>query len=195
MEKAVFIDRDGVINKMIIQKNGLFDSPQNTTQVSLVDGVVKVISWLNKNRIPVIEVTNQPGVALSKMSWGQLEKIDKKIHLLLSQKGVYIDRIYRCFHNPKSNLIELKKDCDCRKPKSGMLIQAAREFNLDLERSVILGDNATDMEAGKNVGCETILFFHTYDIKEKVDINKEYKADFKVYSHQEVIPILRKLFE
>lgn len=194
MKKAVFLDRDGVVNQMIYSA-GKFDSPKRVSQVKLVDGIVEVIIWLNKKKIPVIEVTNQPDVALEKYDWKTLEEIEKKIHNLLNKKGVKINKIYRCLHHPKSNLTDLKIDCECRKPKSGMLIQAADELNLDLQGSVILGDNVTDMKAGKNVGCKTILFFHTNDLEEKVNASKRYKADFKVYSNKEVLPILRRLFQ
>jgi len=194
MKKAVFIDRDGVINKMV-SIAGKYDSPKKAAHVVLVEGVVEVISWLNNKKIPVIEITNQPDFALGNYDWQTLGDIESRVHDLLNRAGVYIDKIYQCFHHPNSIHPDLNINCDCRKPKSGLLIQAARELNLDLKHSVILGDNATDMEAGKNVGCKTILFFHTYDIKEKVNVNKKYKADFKVYSHQGVIPILRKLFK
>ena len=188
------MDRDGVINKMVFI-NGQFNSPKKASQVKLVKGVVRVITWLNRKKVPVIEITNQPDVALGKYEWKTLEEIEKRVHSLLNKKGAKINKIYRCFHHPKSNISELKVNCDCRKPKSGMLIQAARELNLDLKTSVVLGDNATDMQAGKKVGCKTILFFHTDNLENKIRINKEYKAGFKVYSHKEALSILGKLFQ
>lgn len=195
MEKrALFIDRDGIINHMFLQENGIFDSPQNINQIVLVDGIIEVILMMNKLNIPVIEVSNQPGVALEKMDWELLENIEGKIHSLLNKYGAHIDKVYRCFHHPKSNLAEFKINCDCRKPEAGLLLQAAYQYKLDLSCCVILGDNASDMEAGKKVGCTTILFLHNNDLTKKLKINKTYPAQFKVSSHVEVIPILQQIF-
>ena len=192
--RALFIDRDGVINHMILQKNGNFDSPQNPAQIMLVDGVVDVILLMNNLNIPVIEVSNQPGVALGKMNWQLLENIENKIHSLLNERGVHIHKSYRCFHHPESGISDLKMICQCRKPNPGLLLQATSEYKLDLEQCIILGDNATDMEAGRKVGCRTILFFHTNDLSHKIKTKETYPAEFRVRSHAEVIPILKKLF-
>lgn len=195
MEKrALFIDRDGIINHMFLQENGIFDSPQNLNQIKLVDGIVEVILMMNKINIPVIEVSNQPGVALQKMDWELLEDIENKIQSLLHQQDANINKIYRCFHHPKSNLDDLKINCECRKPKSGLLLQAADQYKLDLSSCVILGDNASDMEAGINVGCTTILFLHSNDLPHKIKKNETFPAQFKIHSHVEVIPILKQLF-
>ena len=194
MKNALFIDRDGVINKMIFI-DGQFDSPQNPRQVSLVEGIIDLITWLNKKGVPVVEVTNQPGAALGKMKLATLKKIEKKIHKLLNNKGAHIDHIYSCLHHLEAKLAKLKIWCACRKPKAGLLLQAGLELNINLKKSVILGDNATDMKAGKKVGTRTILFFHTNDTPEKVIAKQNYPSDFRVYSHQETLLILKKLFK
>lgn len=195
MKRAVFLDRDGVITKMVLQKNGIYDSPQAINQVNLVEGITEVVNLLNKKNIPVIEITNQPGVALGKTSWKDLEEIERKAHLLLGQKRASINKIYRCFHHPKSQDIKLKIICNCRKPKPGLLFKAAKELNLDLNNSFFIGDNATDMEAGKATGCSTILFFHPFDLAEKREVKKASRYDFITYSHQETISILMKVFK
>lgn len=194
-KRAVFIDRDGVINKMIFQREGFFDSPQSVEQVKLTEGIAELISWLNKENIPVVEISNQPGFALGKMDFEKLESIEKEIHSLLNIQDARIDKTYRCFHHPNSKIEHLKKECDCRKPKPGLLLQAASEMDLDLEKSVILGDNSTDMEAGKKVGCKTVLFFHTNDVAHKVEANKSYPSEFRVHSHKETLPLLIQLFK
>ncbi len=193
MGKAVFIDRDGVINQMV-SYNGKFDSPKSASDVKLVDGVTEVISWLNKKNIPVVEITNQPGVALGKFDLQTLEDIEKKVHYLLSKKGVKIDKVYRCLHHPESVVEDLKIICNCRKPKVGMLIQASKDLEIQLTESILLGDNATDIEAGKQVGSKTILFFHPNDIPEKVNIKKNSQPDFIVHSHLEVLQVLKEKF-
>lgn len=195
MKKAVFLDRDGVINKMVLQENGIYDSPQAINQVELVEDIAKVINLLNKKGVPVIEVTNQPGVALGKMNWEVLEEIEGKVHFLLKQQGALVDKIYRCFHHPKSKDKKLKIMCDCRKPNPGLLLRAAKELSLDLSNSFFIGDNATDMEAGKAVGCNTILFFHSFDLAKKIAIKKASKYNFIVNSHRETISILMKVLK
>ncbi len=194
MVKVAFFDRDGVINKMIFQ-NGKYDSPQKVSHVELIEGVTKVIAWLNEKNIPVIEVTNQPGVALGKIDWQTLERIEKKIHDLLYKHGAKVNKIYRCFHHPESIIDELKIECDCRKPKAGMLIKASEEMDIELNGRVFLGDNDTDMEAGRKAGVKTILFYHSNDTPEKVAARQNYPSDFRVYSHQETLLILKKLFK
>lgn len=175
--------------------NGQFDSPQNPRQVSLVEGIIDLIAWFNKKGVPVIEVTNQPGPALGKMKLTTLKNIEKKIHKLLNKKGVHIDHIYSCLHHPEAILSKFKISCACRKPKAGLLLQAGSELNINFKKSVILGDNATDMEAGKIVGCKTILLFHSNNLLHKVKANKIYQADYKVSSHSEALEVLRKLYK
>ncbi len=186
-KKVLFLDRDGIINKMVLQKSGVFDSPQNTREVELVPGISEVIGWLNKNKISVIEISNQPGVAKGKMNMETLEAIEKRVHDLLKEKKVCIDKTYRCFHDSKEN-------CYCRKPNPGLLLQAVEDLDIDLLNSAILGDNTSDMEAGMKVGVKTIHYFHENDVSYKVELNRKYKADFRVYNHHEVIPVLIKLF-
>lgn len=193
MVKVVFIDRDGVINQMVSYK-GKFDSPRKASHVKLVEGVTDVISWLNKKNIPVVEITNQPGVALGKFNFEMLEEIEKKIHNLLVKEGAKINKVYRCFHHPKAVLPDLKLECSCRKPKTGMLIQAAKDLGFELRESIVIGDNATDIEAGKQVAAKTILFYHTNDIAEKITAKQNSQPDYKVFSHLEALTIIKRLF-
>lgn len=191
---VLFIDRDGVINHMVSSKSEGFDSPQRSEDVRLVKGIADVIVWLNKQRIPVIEITNQPGVAKGKMDMKTLESIEARVHDLLKQSGVTIDYVYRCLHHPRGVVSELTVECDCRKPKPGLLIKAAAKLHIDLKRSIMLGDNASDVEAGKNAGCKTIIFIHEEDTPEKIEKAKKVEADFKITKISEIIPILENFF-
>lgn len=194
-EKALFIDRDGVINNMVIQENGLFDSPQNLEQVSLVDGISEVVRWANENKIPVIMISNQPGVALGKMDMVTMENIEGKINDLLKRKGVVIDKIYKCLHHPKAVTADLKIACDCRKPKPGLIEKAALENDIELTSSVFLGDNVTDLEAGNTAGCKTILFLHKMDLPDKVKRNYAHPTKYKSTNHKESLRILIELLK
>lgn len=190
---ALFIDRDGVINKMVYYKNG-YDSPQSPNDVRLIKGVEKVIKFANKKRVPVIEISNQPQVAKGKISRESSEKIEKKIHKLLKEKEARIDKVYFCPHHPEAVVRELRANCECRKPKPGLLLKAAEENDINLEKSAFLGDKATDVKAGKSAGCKTVLFLHSEDEPQKIKEAKKAQPDFKVESLKEAEIILKEFF-
>ncbi len=191
--KALFIDRDGVINKMVLQENGSFDSPQTKEQVSLVDGIVELISYCNNNNITVIEVSNQPGVAKNKMTLETLEEIENTVHFLLKEHNVVIDKVYRCLHHPRALNETYKIECACRKPKPGLLLQAAKDTGITLQQCVFLGDNVTDIEAGIAAGCTPILFLHEDDERNKVKANKLCETKYCVKSHKESLALMQQL--
>ncbi|MBI2404996.1 HAD-IIIA family hydrolase [Candidatus Gottesmanbacteria bacterium] len=191
---ALYIDRDGVINRMIKYAHG-WDCPQKPQDVQLVKGIEKVISWANKQNIPVVEISNQPGVAKRNMSQKTSDAIEGKVHQLLREKGAVIDNTYICFHHPQAIVSKLKKVCDCRKPKPGLLLKAARELRIDLEKSVFLGDKANDVEAGRRAGCKTIIFIHNEDVEHKVEEAKYAKTDYKIVKISEAIPVIENIFK
>lgn len=153
-QKAVFLDRDGVINKYV----GFL---RNIDDFELLDGVSKAIRKINESGYLAIVVTNQPVIARGEVSFAKLTEIHNKMETLLGEDGAYLDAIYFCPHHPDKGfggeIPELKFDCDCRKPKPGMLIKAAKEFNIDLTKSWMVGDSDSDIMAGKNAGCSTVL--------------------------------------
>ena len=194
MERAFFVDRDGVINRMVIYESG-WDSPQKAEDVKLVSGIEKVISWANENKISVIEVSNQPGVAKGKMTQTVSDNIESQVHKLLSKKGAVINNVYICPHYPDAMVPELKKVCDCRKPKPGLIFQASSELGLDLSGSIMLGDKSSDAEAAQNAGVKSILYLHNEDQADKNAEARLSKANFKVVSMSEVIPIIESFFK
>lgn len=153
-QKAVFLDRDGVINKYVGFLRDIDD-------FELLDGVSKAIRKINESGYLAIVVTNQPVIARGEVSFAELTEIHNKMETLLGEDGAYLDAIYFCPHHPDKGfdgeIPELKFDCDCRKPKPGMLIKAAKEFNIDLTKSWMVGDSDSDIMAGKNAGCSTVL--------------------------------------
>src|SRR3989344_851619 len=166
MRRALFIDRDGVICRMVKYEYG-WDSPQTPGDVRLVEGITGIINWANHNNILVVEISNQPSVARGKMSQKISDAIEKSVDQLLRGQGAKIDYVYVCPHHPKGVVAELTGECDCRKPKPGLLIRAARELGIDLGDSFFLGDKAGDVEAGEAAGCKTILYLHGDDLPEK----------------------------
>lgn len=153
-QKAVFLDRDGVIN---VYKGFI----RNINEFELLQGTAKAIRMLNNSGYLVIVVTNQPVVARGEITRDQLDEIHNKMETLLGLEGAYIDGLYFCPHHPHrgydGEVVELKKECECRKPKPGMLLNAARDFNIDLKASWMVGDSENDIKAGLAAGCKTAL--------------------------------------
>jgi len=152
-QKAIFLDRDGTINKYV----GFLRSPE---QMELIPGVAEAIRMINESGYLAIVVTNQPVIARGEVTIDGLDEIHKKMETLLGKEGAYIDGLYYCPHHPdkgfEGEIPELKIDCDCRKPKPGMLLKAAEDFNIDLSQSYMIGDSDLDKVAGKNAGCNAI---------------------------------------
>ena len=153
-QKAVFLDRDGTINKY----NGFVKNPD---ELELIPGVASAIKRLNEEGYLVIVVTNQPVIARGDTTVEGLTEIHNKMETLLGNEGAYVDAIYYCPHHPhkgyEGEVPELKIVCNCRKPAPGMLLQAAHDFNIDLSESYMIGDSENDVLAGINAGCNTIL--------------------------------------
>lgn len=153
-QKAVFLDRDGTINKYV----GFL---RDIDQFELIEGVAEAIKRINASGCLCIVVTNQPVIARGEVTVPQLEEIHNKMETLLGLEGAYIDGLYYCPHHPhkgfEGEIPELKFDCECRKPKPGMLLKAAEDFNIDLSESWMVGDGENDVKAGENAGCKTCL--------------------------------------
>ena len=153
-QKAIFLDRDGTINKYV----GFL---REVEQFELLDGVSEAIKKINQSGYLAVVVTNQPVIARGEVTYDKLHEIHNKMETLLGKDGAYLDGIYFCPHHPDSGfegeIKELKIDCNCRKPKPGMLIKAAEDLNIDLSMSWMIGDGKSDILAGKNAGCKTAL--------------------------------------
>ena len=150
-QKAIFLDRDGTINKYV----GFL---RNIDDFELIDGVSEAIKLINQSGYLAIVVTNQPVIARGEVSWDELHEIHRKMETLLGKEGAYIDGMYICPHHPDKGFEgerpEYKIDCDCRKPKPGLLLQAAKDFNIDLAESYMIGDDYRDIKAGENAGVK-----------------------------------------
>ena len=153
-QKAIFLDRDGTINKYV----GFL---RNIDDFELIDGVAEAIRKINESGYLAIVATNQPVIVRGEVSFDELEEIHNKMETLLGKEGAYLNAIYYCPHHPhkgyEGERPELKIDCDCRKPKPGMLLKAAEDFNIDLSQSWMIGDGENDIKAGINAGCKTVL--------------------------------------
>lgn len=153
-QKAIFLDRDGTLNKYV----GFL---RNIDDFELLPGAAEAVREINASGYLAVLVTNQPVIARGEVSLNELREIHNKLETLLGKEGAYLDAIYFCPHHPDRGFAgerpEYKIDCDCRKPKPGMLLRAAREFNIDLGRSWMVGDGKNDVLAGLSAGCKTAL--------------------------------------
>ncbi|MGN0317893.1 MAG: D-glycero-beta-D-manno-heptose 1,7-bisphosphate 7-phosphatase [Lachnospira sp.] len=153
-QKAIFLDRDGTINKYV----GFL---RREEEFELIPGVAEAVKKINNSGYLAVIVTNQPVIARGEVTYSQLENINNKMETLLGEEGAYLDAIYFCPHHPHKGfdgeVPELKIDCECRKPKPGMLLKAAKDLNIDLGKSFMVGDGENDIKAGKSAGCKTVL--------------------------------------
>ncbi len=153
-QKAIFLDRDGTINKYV----GFLRKPED---FELIPGIAEAIRCINASGYLCILITNQPVIARGEVTWGQLDEIHNKMETELGLAGAYLDGIYFCPHHPhggyEGEVPELKVECMCRKPRPGMIFKAAQDFNIDLSQSWMIGDGENDVKAGLAAGCKTVL--------------------------------------
>lgn len=157
-QRAIFLDRDGTINKT----NGFL---ADVNDFELIDGVAEAIKLINKSGYLAVVVTNQPVIARGECSFEQLQEIHNKMETLLGKEGAFIDGLFLCPHHTDKGFegerIEYKVNCDCRKPKAGLFFQAQRTLNIDLSQSYMVGDSGIDVKAAENAGCKKAILIET----------------------------------
>ena len=153
-QRAIFLDRDGTINvsKGFISK---------ADDLELIPDTIDAIKAINKSGALAIVITNQPVVARGECSFEELHNIHNKLKTLLGEKGAFVDDIFYCPHHPdkgfEGEVPELKFDCECRKPKTGMIDEAVKKYNIDLSKSYMVGDSTMDLETARNAGIKSVL--------------------------------------
>ena len=145
---AVFLDRDGTINEEV-------EYLSDPGDLRLIAGAAGAIRLLNVAGMPAVVVSNQAGVGRGYFSEESVRAVNEELAKRLAAKGARLDAIYYCPHHPDEG-------CACRKPEPGMLLQAAREQGLDLQRSYMVGDKVSDLDAGRRAGCRTVLVLTGY---------------------------------
>ncbi len=169
--RAVFLDRDGVLNRAVVREGKPYP-PANIDEMEILPGVPDAIKQLKAAGFVLIVVSNQPDVARGTAPRESVEAI----HAYLAER-LPIDRFIMCYHDSGDN-------CDCRKPRPGMLLTGGREFGVDLSASFMVGDRWRDVEAGASAGCRTFFIDYAYDEKQPLS------SDFRVSSLQEAASII-----
>ncbi|MFH1637305.1 MAG: HAD-IIIA family hydrolase [Candidatus Woesearchaeota archaeon] len=149
-EWAVFIDRDGVIN----DAEGFITSPEH---FKLLPRSAEALKLLNDNKIKAIVITNQPVIGRGLCKEEDVHAVHEKMNLLLKEKGAKVDDIFFCPHHPVHGVGDYKVECDCRKPRPGLILEAAKQHNINMRESYMIGDKTGDVKAGFLAGCTTIL--------------------------------------
>ncbi|MFH1684115.1 MAG: D-glycero-beta-D-manno-heptose 1,7-bisphosphate 7-phosphatase [Candidatus Margulisiibacteriota bacterium] len=150
MNKAVFLDRDGTI----VEDVGYMNSPD---QIKFIPGSIEAIKELNEAGYKVVIITNQAGIARGLITEDMLQTIDKTLHKWILNGGAHLDGMYYCPHHPEHGVYPYKQACECRKPHPGLIKKAHRDLKIDLAQSYMVGDKATDIEAGKRAGTKTVF--------------------------------------
>ncbi len=153
MHVAVFLDRDGTINEEMGYLNHI-------DRFVLIPGAVAAIRSINESGLKAVVVTNQSGAARGYFPVELIDQVHRKMSRLLEEEGAFLDGIYTCTHAPPSK--GESGGCGCRKPKIGLMKQAAQELNLDLEKSYVVGDRFKDVEMARNAGVKAILVLTGY---------------------------------
>ncbi len=165
-QRAIFLDRDGTLNRY----EGFL---RDIKDFKLIDGVAEAICKINRSGYLAIVVTNQPVIARGEVTWEELHQIHRKMETLLGEQGAYIDDIFICPHHPDlgfpGEIPAYKIDCDCRKPKPGLLLRATEKYNIDLARSWMIGDSIQDVEAGHAAGCRSIRISEKFTLEDAVN--------------------------
>ncbi len=181
--KAIFLDRDDTL----IEDPGYINHPE---QVKLLDGVDKSLIELRSMGYKLVVVSNQSGVARGIVTEEALSEIHDRLKQLLAEKGAPLDRIYFCPYHPDGVIEKYRKDSDWRKPKPGMLLTAAKEMDIDLAQSWMIGNSIRDVEAGSQAGCKTILINDASHYKQHEP--GEPNPDYRAVNIKEAVNIIKK---
>ncbi len=173
-QKCIFLDRDGTINK----HTGFLRS---AGQVELEPGAAEAIRLINESEYLAVVITNQPVVARGECSFEELNDIHNRLYTLLGREGAYLDGLYFCPHHPdkgfEGEVAELKYDCDCRKPKIGLLKRAEADCHADLSNSWFIGDTTVDVQTGLNAGMHTVMLRSGDPKKDKYNAVPEFVSE------------------
>jgi len=192
--RAVFLDRDGVLNDLEYDREeGRIGGPLSADRLRVFPYAGESIRRIRRLGYMAILVSNQPGVAKQQFTRSELERMKVKVRDELARDGGSLDAEYYCLHHPDARIKKYRIDCKCRKPKPGLLLQAARENGLDLRNSFFVGDALVDVKAGKAAGCRTILLGHATTFLSSLVEKERAVPDFILPSLKQVPGLLQNV--
>lgn len=156
--KAIFLDRDGVINELVyFREEGISDSPNSADQFRLINGVGNALKNLKELGYKLIIISNQPGIVKGKYTLDEFSKIQQKMEWEIKQYNVILDDQFYCLHHPNAAIQEYQINCECRKPHTKLVLDAIKKHNIDIDKSFLMGDGMADMELAKKMNCRGIF--------------------------------------
>jgi D-glycero-D-manno-heptose 1,7-bisphosphate phosphatase len=193
--RAVFLDRDGVLNDLVYDdEEGRVGSPFAAKELRVFPYVPEAVRRMKEELgFKVIVISNQPGVGKGQFSYSEHEKMNGKVRKALAKGGTSFDAEYYCLHHPSALVAKYRVDCDCRKPKPGMLLRAAKEHDIDLESSYFVGDALIDVKAGRRAGCKAILVGHLTTFLSRMMAQEDATPDFMLPSLKDAPELLATL--
>jgi len=195
ISRAVFVDRDGVLNDLVYdEEEGRVGSPFAAKELRVfpyVPGVVKTIR--EELGFKVIVISNQPGVAKGQFTYSEFEKMNEKVRKVLAKAGTSFDGEYYCLHHPNALVSKYRCQCECRKPRPGMIVRAAKDKAIDLESSYFIGDALVDIKAGRRAGCKTILVGHLTTFLSRMIAQEDATPDYMLPSLKDAPELLAEL--
>lgn len=180
--RAIFLDRDDTL----IDDPGYISSPD---QVKLLDGVPRALKELKRMGFKIVIVSNQSAVARGMITEQELAAIHKRLKTLLANQGAFVDNIYYSPYHPEGTVEKYRKNSNCRKPEPGMLLKASEQMDLELQTSWMIGDSIRDVQAGRKVGCKTILLEPVTHEKKTFDPNS--RPDYQAVNITEAVNIIK----
>jgi D-glycero-D-manno-heptose 1,7-bisphosphate phosphatase len=192
--RAVFLDRDGVLNDLEHNSDeGRIGSPLSSKQLRIFSYAGEAVRRIQELGFEAIIVSNQPGVAKRQLTLSEFEKMNGMVRDELKRHGCVLDGEYYCLHHPDALVTKYRLDCDCRKPKPGLLLRAAKEKGIDLASSFFVGDALVDVKAGRAAGCRTILLGHVTTFLSNMIEVEDARPDFVLPSLRQVPDLLLSL--
>ena len=189
MNKAIFFDRDGVINNLIFNpKTGEYESPHEPEDLEIISGALETIKTLSDKGYQIFVISNQPSYAKGKTTLEKIKEIQQKLKTQIEDCGINIREYYYCYHHPDGIVPEYTGECKCRKPKPFFIKKAEKDYDLDLSNSWMIGDQDSDIECGKNAGVKTILIINKDSGKKRGQVS----PDYSVIGLSEIINLILK---
>ncbi|MGI0059616.1 MAG: D-glycero-alpha-D-manno-heptose-1,7-bisphosphate 7-phosphatase [Nitrosotalea sp.] len=192
--KAILLDRDGVINELVISpEEGIVDSPNSSDQLKIIKNSIKAMKILANLGYKLVIISNQPGIAKGYYDTSEFFKIKRNLEDELTKNNIILSGQYYCLHHPNAKMIKYRKKCQCRKPGTKLFFDAIKEHNIDTKKSFLIGDGITDMQLAKKVRCRAIFIGNINSAVTRVFHEKKINPFYVSHDLLEAANYIRKL--